>query len=75
MDVTSLFRRGALLLAVAVVVAGCATPAESGPEDRHQDGDQDGIPDGNSPDPWSNETDEEIGENKTGLDAMPNETA
>lgn len=56
MDVSAVARRAALLLAVAAVVAGCATPQESGPVDAHQDADRDGVPDGRSPDPWGNET-------------------
>ena len=57
MDIPSLARRGALLL-VIVAAVGCAAPQESGPTDLNEDGDRDGIPDGNSPDPGAtNEAD------------------
>lgn len=52
----TLLRPAAVVVAVAAVVAGCAVPEEAGPTDLHQDGDRDGIPDGNSPVPGANET-------------------
>lgn len=69
MDVFALARRAALLLAVAALVAGCATPQESGPVDTHEDADRDGVPDGRSPDPWGNKTGNATtgGQNVTGL--------
>ena len=78
MELASLARRGALLLVIVAIVAGCTTPSESAPEDLNEDGDRDGIVDGNSPDPWAtnesgnatwngygNETNATAGENTT----------
>lgn len=61
MRLLSTLRRTFVLLIVAAVAAGCATPDESsGPTDLNQDADRDGIPDGNSPVPGTNETNDTI---------------
>lgn len=50
METLAVLRRSSILLVVLAIVAGCATPSESGaPVDNNQDGDQDGIIDGKSP--------------------------
>lgn len=49
-------RRSAFLIVVAALVAGCATPQESGPENRLCDADGDGLPDGDSPIENANES-------------------
>ncbi|HET6405173.1 MAG TPA: hypothetical protein VFH78_11035 [Candidatus Thermoplasmatota archaeon] len=77
MNVLATLRRTALLLIVAAVVAGCATPPdENRPGDLHCDGDRNGIPDGQSPDPWANETcgGQPGGEDTSQLPADGNET-
>lgn len=57
MSILSALRKGALAIAVAALVAGCAAPPEENrPGDLHCDGDRDGIPDGQSPVEGANET-------------------
>lgn len=50
-------RWSALTLVAVLAAAGCTNPPEAtGPESLHEDADQDGIPDGRSPDPWVNDS-------------------
>lgn len=53
----AVLRRVALLIVVAAIAAGCATPPEENrPGDLNCDADRDGIPDGDSPVEGANES-------------------